>query len=196
MVKPKPLVNTITTPVHIVDVLGPDDSWNAAWGKHPLERVAESEPRDRCYLCNQALQWRAVLLDATGATHIVGQDCAARLGGRSVGQSVTYARQRSELRSAAEVQRLEALKELEQLMGGHRSELAQHPHPMAARMRQFKKLTLLDYAQWWAENGNAKASDLRRAAGLLRGAVAVREAVAALGAAADSALRQEPGVRV
>lgn len=181
MAKRKPLVNALLTPVHVVDVVGPDDVWNAAWGKHPLERVAESEPRDRCYLCNQALQWRAVILDASGATHIIGQDCAARLGGRSVGQSVTYARQRSELRSAAEVQRLEALKGLEQLMGEHRGELAQHPHPMAAKKRQFKKLTLVDYAQWWAENGNAKASDLRRAAGLLRGALGVREAVAALG---------------
>ncbi len=195
MAKPKPLINTLTAPIHVVDVVGPDDVWNAAWGKHPLERVAESEPRDRCYLCNQALQWRAVVLDATGATHIVGQDCAARLGGRSVGSLVTHARQRAELRSAAEVQRLEALKGLEVFMGAQLTVLAQHPHPMAAKKRQFKKLTLLDYGQWWAENGNVKATDLRRAAGLMRGTLGVREAVVALGVAADAALAQEPGVR-
>jgi hypothetical protein len=87
-----------------------------------------------------------------------------------------------------------ALRGLEVFMGAQLTALAQHPHPMATKKRQFKKLTLADYARWWADNASAKASDLRRVLSLLRGTLGVREAVAALGMAADAALAQEPGV--
>ena len=171
----KPARPTLTAPVTVLDVIAPVDAWYTTWGRNPLDLVEPTEDLGRCFLCHQPIAWRVVVQDGTGAHHVLGQDCAGRLGGRAMAGLVTLARQRSEDRSRAQAERQAALEPLANLLGFRRKDLEAFPHPMAGK-RGFKGLTLADYGDWWATNPAAKPADLRRALALCQIALGIETA--------------------
>lgn len=166
---------TLTAPISVVDVVSPDGVWYPSWGVNPLNAVRDDEPADRCYLCGQRISWRVVVKDGHGASHVIGQDCAARVS-KSTAALVSHAHNRAVARLEAARAREAAAEPLSLFAASSRAALQGKPHPMQGKQPWAKKLTMLDYAKWWIDNVNAKPENLRHALATCQEALGVESA--------------------
>lgn len=158
----KGTIYAIPGPVVFVDLFEPDLVWYPNYGRCALLDAVNNE-EGRCAVCGKKISWRVVVLGADKKYYIVGQDCAKDALKVSDG-TISNRQKLAKNRAKKEKARATARASLEELKKNEK--LQSIPHPLTHKRSQFKDKTMIDYLNYWLDqgkDGTVTADDYKRA---------------------------------